>query len=113
MFRHDSSLHFLVGLLAQKKQKRFSVCLPKQGKIYTKDVVCLPPTKETKNIPIPRGNKRAQLAEMGLIGKVSINTVWGAEEVAKEITSVFSGAFSLQPGDVLNYDYLGHVIIMT
>lgn len=47
---------------------------------------------------------------MGLIGKVSINSAWGAEEVAKEISSVFSRAFNLQPGEVLSYDYLGYVI---
>lgn len=76
MFRHDSPLHFLVGLLAQK---RSSVCLPKQGEIYTKDVVCLPSTKETKNIPIPGGNKRAQLAEMGLIGRFQ-STQYGEQK---------------------------------
>ena len=112
MFRHDSSLHFLVGLLAQKSERDLLCACQSKGKFTPKMwFACHQP--ETKNIPIPRGNKRAQLAEMGLIGKVSINTVWGAEEVAKEITSVFSGAFSLQPGDVLDYDYLGYVIIMT
>ncbi|XP_046860328.1 uncharacterized protein LOC124453580 isoform X2 [Xenia sp. Carnegie-2017] len=98
------------GVTGGKKRKRSSACLPKRGKVYTKDVVCLPPTDQTFNIPIPRGNKRAHLAEMGLIGKVSINSAWGAEEVAKEISSVFSRAFNLQPGEVLSYDYLGYVI---
>ena len=44
---------------------------------------------------------------MGLIGKVSIDSTWKAEEVAKEITSVFASVFDLQPGEVLPYDYLG------
>ena len=52
-------------------------------KIYTKDVVCLLPTKGGNNIPIPRGGNRTRLADMGLIGKVSINSTWKAEEVAK------------------------------
>jgi hypothetical protein len=91
-----------------KKTKTVS-CLPTKisGKIYTKDVVCLLPTKGGNNIPIPRGGNRTRLADMGLIGKVSINSTWKAEEVAKEITSVFASVFNLQPGEVLPYDYLG------
>ena len=75
-----------------------AACQPKAGKIYTKDVVCLMPTKKVNSIPIPRGKNRACLADMGLIGKVYINSAWRAEEVAKEITSVFASAFNLQPG---------------
>ena len=74
--------------------------------LYTKDVVCLMPTRKVNSIPIPRGENRARLADMGLIGKVSINSAWRAE-VAKEITSVFASAFNLQPGEILPYEYLG------
>ena len=74
--------------------------------MYTKDVVCILPVDDTSNIPIPRGGKRAKLAEMGLIGKVSINSAWKANEVVKEISSVFSKAFCLGTGEVLPFDYL-------
>ncbi|XP_046846213.1 uncharacterized protein LOC124439950 isoform X5 [Xenia sp. Carnegie-2017] len=44
------------GVTGKKKRKQSSGCLPKRGKVYTKDVVCLPPTDQTFNIPIPRGH---------------------------------------------------------
>ena len=95
------------GCAGGKKRKRSAVCQPKAGKIYTKDVVCLLPRKKGSIIPIPRGKNRVRLAEMGLIGKVCINSTWKAEEVANEITSVFASVFNLQPGEVLPFDYLG------
>ena len=95
------------GCAGGKKRKRSAVCLPKAGKIYTKDVVCLPPQKKGINIPIPRGKNRALLADVGLIGKFSINSTWKSEEVVKEITCVFASVFNLQPVEVLPYDYLG------
>ena len=69
--------------------------------MYTKDVVCLLPMEKTHDISIPRGAKRTELAEKGLIGKVSINTAWDAEDVAMKITSVFSNMFDLGPGELL------------
>ena len=77
--------------------------------MYTKDIVCLPPTAGpalTTSMPIPRGEKRAQLAEIGLIGKVSINAAWKAGEVQREISSVFASAFALQSEDILPFEYL-------
>ena len=80
---------------------------PKPGKTYTKDVVCLMPSDNLLEIPIPRGVKRAHLAEIGLIGKVSINATWTEEEVARELTSVFPTSFNLESGEILPFDYLG------
>ena len=89
------------------KRKRSGVCQPKGSKIYTKDVVCMLPLEDClSDIPIPRGGKRAHLAEMGLIGKVSINSAWKAREVVWEISSVFSSAFNLPDGEVLLFDFL-------
>ena len=59
------------------------------------------------DIPIPRGANRAELSDEGLVGKVSINSVWTAEEVARELTSIFATAFNLQPGEILPFEYLG------
>ena len=47
------------------------------------------------------------LSDKSLIEKVSINSVWTAEEVARQLTSIFATAFNLQPGELLPFDYLG------
>ena len=74
-------------------------------KVYTKDVVCLPSTPGDI-FPIPRGGKRSQLAESGLIGKVSLKSTWNRAEVYSEISSVFKKAFKLQDGEDLPFEYL-------
>lgn len=69
--------------------------------------MCLLPLEDkTADIPIPRGAKRAHLSEMGLIGKVSINSAWKAVDVIQEISSVFAGAFNLPAGENLSFDFL-------
>ena len=67
-----------------------------KSKIVTKDVVCVP-YEEGDVFAIPRGGRRgrAQLAELGLIGKVSLNTTWNKSAVAKETSSIFRKAFKL------------------
>ena len=74
--------------------------------MYTKDVVCLVPSMKGSAIAIPRGEKRAELAAFGLVGKVSINSSWKVADVKREITSVFASAFSLKKGEILDFDYL-------
>ena len=64
------------------------------------------PIEDVYNIPIPRGIKRAHLAEMGLTGKIPINSGWKAIEVLQEISSVFASAFNLRHGDILLFNYL-------
>ncbi len=91
----------------RNKRKRSTTCQAKPGKKFTKDVLCLLPSKNVTNIPIPRGANRAHLAKIGLIGKVSISSVWSAEEVARELTSIFAPAFNLHPSKLLPFDYLG------
>ena len=53
----------------------------------------------------PKRQKRGELADMGLVGKISLNTAWNAREVAREVTSVFSSAFGLKDGELLSYKY--------
>ena len=86
------------------KRRRSSACAPKP-KMYAKDIVCLPHTLSTP-VHIPRGEKRGELADMGLIGKISLNTAWNAREVEREVSSVFSSAFGLSDGELLSYKYL-------
>ncbi|XP_046864546.1 uncharacterized protein LOC124459025 isoform X1 [Xenia sp. Carnegie-2017] len=90
-----------------RKRKRSSTSQSKSAKLYTKDVVCLLPSENGKDIPIPRGNSRGCLANMGLIGKISLNSAWVAKDVTREITSIFASVFDLLPGELLPFDYLG------
>lgn len=90
-----------------RKRKRSSTSQSKSPKLYTKDVVCLLPSENGKDIPIPRGNSRGCLANMGLIGKISLNSAWVAKDVTREITSIFASVFDLLPGELLPFDYLG------
>lgn len=76
-------------------------------KIYNKDIICLPhELGDNVLIPIPRGEKRSKLAEMGLIGKIALHSVWQAAQVEAEVSSVFASAFGLSQGEVLPYIYL-------
>ena len=59
-----------------------------------------------KPIPIPRGEKRAQLTEAGLTGKIALHSSWNENEVRREVTSLFAPSFLLQDDDVLPYQYL-------
>ena len=67
MFRGSS------GVPPAAKKRRTS---HKQTKIYNKDIICLPHVPgDDVVIPNPRGEKRSQLAAMGLIGKIAIHSV--------------------------------------
>ena len=82
--------------------------------IYSRNVVCLPPAKDrTKPIPIPRGDSRAWLNEAGLIGRVAIDSFWKANEVEHEISTTFASSFFLPDGDILTFNYLRYVVIVS
>ncbi len=69
--------------------------------------MCILPLPSVQcEIPIPRGAKRAELAELGLTGKISINAGWKALDVLKEISSVFAAVFNLKENEILLFDYL-------
>ena len=85
-----------------------------KNKIYSRNVVCLPPAKDiTKPTPIPRGDSRAWLNEAGLIGRVVIDSFWKANEVEHEISTTFVSSFFLPNGDILPFNYLRYVIIVS
>lgn len=88
----------------EKKRKRSAACSTK-SKVYTKDIVCIPHSLELP-IAIPRGERRSELAEMGLIGKISLNSSWSVKDVQSEVSSVFAGAFGIPEGELLPYVYL-------
>ena len=63
-------------------------------------------TKNLDTYPIPKGESRANLAKMGLIGKIYLESTWSAEEVENEISNVFSPAFNLPDNLPFEYTYL-------
>ena len=89
------------------KRRRGTSTRSIQGKtkIVTKDVVCLP-YGEGDIFAIPRGGRRAQLAELGLIGKVSLNTTWDRRAVVSEISSIFRKSFKLRDEEEIPFQYL-------
>ena len=85
-----------------------------KNKIYSTNVVCLPPAVDiTKPIPIPHGDSRARLNEAGLIGRVAIDSSWKANEVEHEISNTLASSFFLPDGDILPFDYLRYVVIVS
>ena len=88
------------------KRRRTQAAAVKQ-KIVNKDIVCLLKLEDTnKPIPIPRGDSRARLTEIGLTGKIAINSQWQEMDVRREISNLFASSFGLADGDILPYAYL-------
>ena len=106
LFLKQFHLLSAVGGVGRGKRKRSAVCSTKPAKIHTKDIVCILPVDGQCEIPIPRGAKRAELAELGLLGKISISAGWKALDVLKEVSSVFACAFNLKENEILLFDYL-------
>ena len=64
---------------------------------------------DSATIPIPRGKLRANLAELGLIGKIRLVLIWSSEKVIYEITSLFASSFGLEEDAQLEFKYLSVV----
>lgn len=87
-------------------KRRRSAAVPKH-KISNKNIICLlGEASSTTPIPIPRGENRVRLTEAGLIGKIAINSAWGASDVQCEISNLFGSSFGLLAGEVLPFKYL-------
>lgn len=67
------------------------------------------PFEEGDIFAIPRGTRRAQLAELGLMGKVSLNNTRDKAAVASEISSIFRIAFHLEDDEEMPFQYLRYV----
>ena len=103
-----SAFGHCVQVTPTPKRKRSRTCQAKAGKIYTKDIVCIPRkiANNSDTYPIPKGESRAKLAKMGLIGKIYLESTWSADEVENEIKSVFLSAFNLPNNVPFEYTYL-------
>lgn len=91
------------------KRRRTQAAAAKQ-KITNKNIICLLKMEDTtKPIPIPREDSRARLTEVGLTGKIAINSQWQEMDVRHEISKLFASSFGLADGDILPYVYLRYV----
>ena len=80
---------------------------PARKKTHSKTVICLPPRKtNADSIAIPRGESLAALQEAGLVGKVSIDSTWNADDIRREITTLFGTSFGVLKEELLPYEYL-------
>ena len=59
-------------------------------KTYARDIMCIPDCESSKRIPIPRGEYRKKLCEMGLVGKITLSSDMSPEDIKEEICSIFS-----------------------
>ena len=80
----------------------------KACKHYTRDVVCLP-FSSASTICIPRGDSRANLAQDGLIGKISFTSDWSEAQLREEMTAIFRRTFALSMGQSFQFEYLSTV----
>lgn len=67
---------------------------------YNRDIICLPSHYAqggSKSVQIPRGKQRAQLADMGLQGKVTLTSEMSEEAIRAEIRSAFMEAMENDP----------------
>lgn len=55
----------------------------------------------SKPLSIPRGDARAKLTELGLVGKINIEYSMSDEEIKREISALYKDCF-----DELAYNYL-------
>ena len=68
---------------------------------WDRDIICLPQSKHncanSSSFSYPRGNYRAMLGKMGLIGKLHLSSHMNEDDVKKEIRSVFQAPMGNDP----------------
>ena len=81
------------GTVQSSKRKKADV------ETYERDIVCLPYNHPNKSglYAYPRGKARTQLAQCGLIGKVSLQSYMSEVEIKAEIRSCFAKPFGNDP----------------
>ena len=74
-------------------------------RVWTKDIICLPSDYSSLDeIPLPRGAKRMELTNFGLVGKISLSSNMSEEEIRREVLSVFTNAMG--GNDQFNFKFL-------
>ena len=95
----DSNQEQSDGKVGKKNKAKIlpSSFLKKKGKatvqqVWDKDIICLPKghISNPQFIPIPKGKNRVELAKMGLVGKIRLNSGMEEDDIRQEVRSVFS-----------------------
>lgn len=60
--------------------------------MWDKDIICFPEDyiANPQEVSIPRGKSRTELAKMGLVGKIRLDSSMDETDIREEIRSVFS-----------------------
>ena len=102
----------LPSVFEKKKQKKSSSS-KKTTSFYVRDIEVIPREwgKDHSHVPIPRMEKRKILSDAGLLGKFEFNSDMSADDVSKEICTVFSQPFQLslsliERGERFKFKYL-------
>ena len=97
----ESRRRFAPPTMFKPKRARRGSSSPKPIS-YVRDIVCLPKELQAPdgNIHIPRGSRRTELADAGLLGKIQFSSVMSAQEMRSEICRVFAVPMGLCEVDI-------------
>ncbi len=73
--------------------------------VTTREIFAIP-YDEQDIIDLPRGKKRAFLAENGLIGTIEISSDYGVHDIVSKISSLFAACVGLDDGDQIAFHFL-------
>ena len=80
---------------------------------YVRDIVCLPKSwsKNPRQVPIPRKERRNFLAQSGLFGKIEFDSDMSADDMSTEVCRIFSVPMGLttekiDQGERFRFTYL-------
>lgn len=93
------------GTASLPPSKRRRSYTQQRPKTHTKNIICLPPFTGS-NVPIPRGESRAKLAEDGLIAKITFESTCNESQIGAEIYSLFRHLFEDGSGQMFSFQYL-------
>ena len=111
----DRKRRFHIPSAKRKRRKNMPDHKPmKPTTCYIRDIMCLPRSYrnvESRNVPIPRTERRNAIAEAGLIGKVDFRSDMTDQEVRQEICKVFATPMGLtkvaiEQGNLFPFTYL-------
>ena len=88
--------------LFTKKRKRFAGGRATKCSHYVRDILCLPKSwcDDPGQVVIPRGERRNKLAKNGLFGKISFTSDLSADDMSKEVCTVFATPMGLTESEL-------------
>ncbi|KAG8591974.1 hypothetical protein GDO81_000359 [Engystomops pustulosus] len=90
-----------------RPSKRRCTTTPRKFREVCKDIICLPADYPEHNCTysVPRGNQREQLAMLGLVGKISIQSSCSFENFRRKVMTLFQKCFSCSEEE-FSFDFL-------